>query len=94
MFDRHPGSRGSELRAHRRSKDAEIRDALSLLGPDDLFPVWRHINSLERAALVRTSEAERWENAIFSLMLAWRLDPGAPVRLDDDERTLTALLDN
>ena len=93
MSERHPGGI-SKPRTHRRSKDAQIRDALSLLGPDDLFPVWRHINSLERAALVRTSEAERWENAIFSLMQAWRLDPGAPVRIDDDERTLASLLEN
>ena len=43
--------------------------------PDDLFPVWCLVNSLERAGEMPAEDAVRWKHGIFGLMELWGLEP-------------------
>ena len=53
----------------------DIPKTLALLEPDDLWPAWRMIDLLEQAGEMDETEAKRWREGIFKLMLRWRLEP-------------------
>ena len=58
----------------------EIPKTLALLRPDDLFPVWCLIDSLEQAGERAANDAVRWKHGIFGLMTLWGLEPDDLVR--------------
>ena len=53
----------------------EIPETLALLRPDDLFPVWCLVDSLEHAGRMPAEDAVRWKHWIYRLMMFWRLEP-------------------
>ena len=48
---------------------------MALLQPDDLFPVWRLVDSLEQAGEMAVEYAARWKHGIYGLMMLWGLEP-------------------
>ena len=58
----------------------DITQALALLTPDDLFPVWRFVDSMERHGEMSDHEAARWKDGVFALMVMWGLEPDDLVR--------------
>ncbi len=48
---------------------------MALLRPDDLFPVWRLVDSLEQAGEMAAEDAVRWKHGIYGLMMLWGLEP-------------------
>ncbi len=46
-----------------------IPETLALLRPDDLFPVWCLIDSLEQAGEMAAEDAVRWKQGIFGRMV-------------------------
>ena len=57
------------------TSDDLIEDALSLLRPEDLLPVWCYIDHLEGDRLIRRSTAARWKHAIFDSMTRCGMEP-------------------
>ncbi len=57
-----------------------ITRALALLTPDDLFPVWRFVDLMERRGEMSPDEAVQWKDGVFVLMLMWGLEPDDLVR--------------
>ncbi len=53
----------------------EIPESLALLRPDDLFPVWCLVDSLEQAGEMAAEDAVRWKHGIYGLMMLWGLEP-------------------
>ncbi len=53
----------------------ELPESLALLRPDDLFPVWRLVDSLELAGEMAAEDAVRWKHGIYGLMMLWELEP-------------------
>ena len=53
----------------------EIPESLALLRPDDLFPVWCLVDSLEQAGEMAADDAVRWKHGIYGLMMLWELEP-------------------
>ena len=58
----------------------DITQALVLLTPDDLFPVWRFVDSMERRGEMGADEAVQWKDGVFVLMVMWGLEPDDLVR--------------
>ncbi len=52
-----------------------IPESLALLRPDDLFPVWRLVDSLVQAGEMAAEDAIRWKHGIYGLMMLWGLEP-------------------
>jgi len=48
-----------------------IPESLALLRPDDLFPVWCLVDSLEQAGEMPPCEALCWKHGIYGLMERW-----------------------
>ncbi len=48
---------------------------MALLRPDDLFPVWCLVDSLEQAGEMAAEDATRWKHGIYGLMVVWNLEP-------------------
>ncbi len=53
----------------------EIPESLALLRPDDLFPVWCLVDSLEQAGEMGAEDAVRLKRGVFGLMMLWGLEP-------------------
>ena len=53
----------------------EIPESLALLRPDDLFPVWRLVDSLEKSGEMAADHAVRWKRGVYGLMELWGLEP-------------------
>ena len=51
-----------------------IETTLAMLTPDDLWPCWRYIDTLEKAREITAEEAERWKTAIYDRMIRWELN--------------------
>ena len=51
-----------------------IPESLTLLRPDDLFPVWL-VDSREQAGEMAAGDAVRWKHGIYGLMMLWGLEP-------------------
>ena len=58
----------------------DITRALALLTPNDLFPVWRFVNLMERNGDMSANEAVQWKDGVFALMVMWGLEPEDLVR--------------
>ena len=52
-----------------------IPETVTLLRPDDLFPVWCLVDSLEQAGEMAAEDAIRWNHGIYGLMMLWGLEP-------------------
>ena len=52
-----------------------IPESLALLRPDDLFPVWCLVDSLEQAGEMAAGDAARWKHGVYALMMRWNLEP-------------------
>ncbi len=52
---------------------------MALLRPDDLFPVWCLVDSLEHAGEMAAEDAIRWKHGIYGLIMFWGLEPDDPI---------------
>ena len=52
-----------------------IARTLSMMKPDDLWPSWRFIDTMEQHGKMSTAEATRWKQGIYGLMKLWGLEP-------------------
>ena len=52
----------------------EFSRTLSMLKPQDLWPSWRLIDTMEQHGKVSAEEAKRWKEGIFGLMKLWGLE--------------------
>ncbi len=52
-----------------------IPESLALLRPDDLFPIWRLVDSLKQAGEMAAEDAVRWKHWIYGLMTLRGLEP-------------------
>ena len=55
---------------------------MALLRPDDLFVVWRLVDSLELAGEMAAEDAVRWKHGVYGLMMLWGLEPDVVVGSD------------
>ncbi len=69
------GYREDGTRCGRFGRMREIPESLALLRPDDLFPVWCLVDSLEQAGEMAADDAVRWKHGIYGLMVLWGLEP-------------------
>jgi hypothetical protein len=53
----------------------QISRTLSIMKPEDLWPSWRLIDTMEQHGRMSSKEAERWKEGIFGLMKLWGLEP-------------------
>ena len=60
-----------------------IAEVLSDLTPDQLFPFWSWIDSMEREGAISGDETSRWKLGVFALMELWELEPGDLVNVLD-----------
>ena len=46
-----------------------------MMKPEDLWPSWRLIDTMEQHGKMSSEEAKRWKEGIFGLMDLWGLEP-------------------
>ena len=80
-YDRKPGIGRTGPRCGRFGPMREIPESLALLRPDDLFPVWCLVDSLEQAGEMAAEDAVRSKHGIYGLMMLWGLEPDDLVRV-------------
>ena len=51
--------------------------------PDDLYPVGRWVDEMERRGEISPARTSRWKEGIFGLMLLWGLEPDDLVTISD-----------
>ncbi len=59
----------------------EVSRTLSMMKPDDLWPSWRLIDTMERHGKMPPDEAKRWKEGIFGLMKLCGLEPDQVVSM-------------
>ena len=51
-----------------------IPETLAILRPEELFPLWYLVDSLERSVEMAVEDAVCWKHGIFGLMERWGLE--------------------
>ena len=57
--------------------------------PDDLFPLWSSVDTMEWMGGILPEDAVRWKHGIFGLMVLWGV---TPTRLRSDDGCRSAYL--